>query len=82
MVELNRAVAVSKTKGPEAALKIVGKLADSANIADSHLLPNVRGELLAQLGRREAAKLQLKAASHLCGNTRERQVLLDKAASL
>lgn len=82
VVELNRAVAVSKIKGPEAALKIVDELADSASIADSHLLPSVRGELLAQLGRREAAKLQLEAAAHLCGNTRERQVLLDKAAAM
>jgi RNA polymerase sigma factor (sigma-70 family) len=82
VVDLSRAVAVSRTSGPEAALRIVDSLDEAGALRGSHLLPSVRGELLAQLGRREEGRSELVTAAGLAGNERERQVLLDKAAAL
>src|SRR5690606_10826948 len=53
VVDLNRAVAVSKAVGPASALRIVDELAEAGALRGSYLLPSVRGELLAQLGRTE-----------------------------
>ncbi|MFI5843511.1 RNA polymerase sigma factor [Catenuloplanes sp. NPDC051500] len=77
IVELNRAVAVSMAYGPEHGLLIVDKL---DGLSGSYLLPSVRGELLSRLGRREEARAELERAAALCGNDRERSVLLRKAA--
>jgi RNA polymerase sigma factor (sigma-70 family) len=77
VVELNRAVAVSMASGPAEALKIVDGL---AGLDESYLLPSVRGELLAQLGRLDEAAREFEAAAALTGNERERDVLLGKAA--
>lgn len=82
VVELNRAVAVSMATGPATALELVDRLAADAALRGSHLLPSVRGELLARLGRLEEARSELSTAAGLAGNERERAVLLAKAAAL
>ncbi|WP_146953409.1 RNA polymerase sigma factor [Cellulomonas soli] len=82
VVELNRAVAVSMAQGPAAALALVDELVGSALLAGSHLLPSVRGELLARLGRTEEARTELTRAVELCGNTRERALLEHKLRGL
>lgn len=77
VVQLNRAVAVAMAQGPAAALPIV----DSIDGLDgSYLLPSVRGELLARLGRDEEAAAAFTAAAALTANEAERGVLLKKAA--
>lgn len=82
VVELNRAVAVAMASGPAQALTIVDELIASDRLAGSHLVPTVRGELLARLGRRPEARAELELAARLCPNQRERSVLLRKAAEL
>jgi RNA polymerase sigma factor (sigma-70 family) len=82
VVELNRAVAVAMATGPATALAIVDQLASEGALRGSHLLPSVRGELLARLGRLDEARSELTTAAQLAANDRERQVLLDKAAAL
>ena len=82
VVELNRAVAVAMASGPEQALAIVDELIASDRLPGSHLVPTVRGELLARLGRRPEARAELELAARLCANQRERSVLLRKAAAL
>lgn len=82
VVELNRAVAVSMASGPAAALPLVDALAAGGALGGSYLLPSVRGELLAQLGRREEARAELAEAARRCGNARERGVLERKAAAV
>lgn len=82
VVELNRAVAVCMAQGPAAGLVIVDELTSAAAWANSHLLPSVRGELLARLGRTEDARAELERAVHRCGNQRERDVLIRKLADL
>ncbi|MEV0660306.1 RNA polymerase sigma factor [Actinomadura luteofluorescens] len=82
VVDLNRAVAVSMAKGPAAALAIVDDLAASGALANSHLLPSVRGELLTRLGRPEEARTELEQAIELAANDRERALLQHKLAAL
>jgi predicted RNA polymerase sigma factor len=82
VVELNRAVAVAMAQGPEPALALVDELVAADRLAGSHLLPTVRGELLARLGRTREARAELELAARLCRNERERAVLLRKAAAL
>ncbi|MFI7535901.1 RNA polymerase sigma factor [Streptosporangium sp. NPDC049376] len=82
VVELNRAVAVAMADGPGQALGIVDDLAVAGRLPGSHLLPGVRGELLARLGRAAEARAEFELAARLCGNVRERSVLLRKAAAL
>ncbi|WP_328614037.1 sigma-70 family RNA polymerase sigma factor [Amycolatopsis sp. NBC_00355] len=82
VVELNRAVAVAMASGPEPALAIVDELVATDRLPGSHLVPTVRGELLARLGRRPEARAELELAARLCANQRERSVLLRKAATL
>jgi predicted RNA polymerase sigma factor len=82
VVELNRAAAVSMATGPASALRIADELAERGVLRGSHLLPSVRGELLARLGRTEEAVSELTTAARLAGNERERSVLLGKAARL
>ena len=81
VVELNRAVAVSFARGPAAALPVVDELAGAGSLAGSHLLPSVRGELLARLGRFDEARHEIERAVQLCGNERERELLRRKAAA-
>ena len=82
VVELNRAVAVSMATGPANALLIVDRLVSEGALRGSHLLPSVRGELLARLGRIEEARSELAAAAELAANEPQRAVLLAKAAAL
>jgi RNA polymerase sigma factor (sigma-70 family) len=82
VVDLNRAVAVSMAEGPEAALKVVDGLVAGGALANSHLLPTVRGELFARMNRPAEARAEFEAAIRLCGNERERDVLARKLADL
>ncbi|MEV4771142.1 RNA polymerase sigma factor [Micromonospora humida] len=82
VVELNRAVAVAMADGPQPALAVVDEVAATGRLAGSHLLPSVRGELLARLGRTAEARAELEVAARLCRNVRERAVLLRRAGDL
>ncbi|MDQ2662357.1 MAG: RNA polymerase sigma factor [Actinomycetota bacterium] len=82
VVDLNRAIAVSKAVGPASGLMIVDQLASEGALRGSHLLPSVRGELLAQLGRTEEARSELTTAANLASNEQTRAVLLGKVARL
>lgn len=81
VVELNRAVAVSMASGPEEGLAIVDGM-DATPLRGSHLLPSVRGELLARLGRVDDARAQLLEAAGLTRNAREAALLRRKAEAL
>ena len=81
VVELNRAVAVAMAFGPAAGLEIVDALADDPRLADYHLLPSVRGDLLAKLGRRDEARREFERAAALTRNERERELMLARAAA-
>jgi RNA polymerase sigma-70 factor (ECF subfamily) len=80
VVELNRAVAVTMASGPEAGLEIVETLASEPALARYHLLPSVRGDLLARLGRFAEARPEFERAASLTRNARERALLLRRAA--
>jgi RNA polymerase sigma factor (sigma-70 family) len=82
IVALNRAVAVSMARGPAAALPLVDALVESGELAGSHLLPGVRGELLTRLGRPDEARAELENALRLCPGERERDVLRGKLDAL
>ncbi|MEU3304707.1 MULTISPECIES: RNA polymerase sigma factor [unclassified Streptomyces] len=81
VVELNRAVAVSMAEGPGAGLAIVDALVGEPALKDYHLLPSVRGDLLARLGRGAQARAEFARAAELTRNARERELLLARAAS-
>jgi RNA polymerase sigma factor (sigma-70 family) len=82
VVDLNRAVAVSMATGAANALIIVDRLVSDGALRGSHLLPSVRGELLARLGRVDEARIELITAAGLATNVREGDVLRAKAAAL
>ncbi|MFJ9776226.1 RNA polymerase sigma factor [Kitasatospora sp. NPDC101157] len=82
VVALNRAVAVSMVEGPAAALELVDALAAEPALRDYHLLPSVRGDLLARLGRTAEARAEFERAAELTRNERERELLRERAASL
>jgi RNA polymerase sigma factor (sigma-70 family) len=82
VVELNRAVAVAAHEGPAPALAIVDDLVSSGSLAETHLLPSVRGELLRRLGRLDEARGEIGLAVRLCRNDRERNLLQRRLASL
>lgn len=79
IVELNRAVAVSMAHGPQAGLDLVDALTSEPSLQGYHLLPSVRGDLLAKLGRQNEARLEFERASSLTRNARERELLLERA---
>jgi predicted RNA polymerase sigma factor len=81
VVELNRAVALSMAFGPEAGLEIVDALLAVPSLKDYHLLPSVRGDLLAKLGRQAEARAEFERAAALTRNAREREILLARAAA-
>jgi RNA polymerase sigma factor (sigma-70 family) len=81
VVELNRAVAVSRAYGPAAGLELVDALADVPALRGYHLLPSVRGDLLAQLGRLDEARQEFEGAASLTRNEQVRALLLDRAAA-
>src|SRR5690242_17021288 len=80
VVELNRAVAVAMAFGPQAGLEIVDQLAHEPALESYHLLPSVRGDLLAKLGRKTEARAEFERAASLTQNARERKLLLERAA--
>jgi len=80
IVELNRAVALSMGFGPAAGLEVLDEIADDPALADYHLLPAVRGDLLAKLGRFAEARKELERAASLTKNSREQAMLLERAA--
>jgi predicted RNA polymerase sigma factor len=82
IVELNRAVAVGMAFGPEAGLEIVEALTSEPSLKSYHLLPSVRGDLLAKLGRLDEACEEFARAASLTRNARERELLLERAAAL
>jgi RNA polymerase sigma-70 factor (ECF subfamily) len=81
VVELNRGVAISMAFGPAAGLAVVDALAGEPSLARYHLLPSVRGDLLAKLDRFEEAQAELERAASLTQNERERALLLERAAA-
>jgi RNA polymerase sigma factor (sigma-70 family) len=81
VVELNRAVAVAMAFGPAAGLEIADALTAESSLDGYHLLPSVRGDLLARLGRRDEARHEFERAASLTRNGRERTLLLGRAAA-
>jgi len=81
VVELNRAVAVSMVFGPAEGLELVDALVSEPALKSYHLLPSVRGDLLAKLGRTDEARAEFERAASLTRNARERKLLLDRAAA-
>ena len=79
VVELNRAVAYAMAFGPAAGLEIADALVAEPSLRSYHLLPAVRGDLLAKLGRRVEAREAFERAAALTRNARERTLLLDRA---
>ncbi|MEP6607647.1 MAG: RNA polymerase sigma factor [Burkholderiaceae bacterium] len=79
VVELNRAVAVSMAFGPAAGLELVDTLTSHPQLQSYHLLPSVRGDLLAKLNRFDEARLEFTRAASLTRNARERTLLLELA---
>jgi len=82
VVELNRAVAVGMAFGPEAGFAVVEQLSGEPSLARYHWLPSVRGDLLAKLGRHEAARAEFERAAAMTQNGRERELLLERARQM
>src|SRR5690606_10044373 len=80
IVELNRAVAVAMAHGPERGLEIVETLRSEPALKGYYLLPSVRGDLLHRMGRWEEARVEFETAAAMTKNTRERALLLNRAA--
>ena len=81
VVELNRAVAVAMAFGPAAGLELVDALTSEPALRSYHLLPSVRGDLLAKVGRFDEARAECERAASLTRNARERELLLERAAA-
>jgi len=81
VIELNRAVAIGMAQGPAAGLTHLDAIAGEAALRAYHLLPSVRGDLLAKLGRRGEARAEFERAASMTRNDRERRLLLDRAAA-
>ena len=81
IIELNRAVAVSMAYGPQAGLDLVDDLATEPALNGYHLLPTVRGDLLGKVGRSAEAREEFERAASQTRNTRERELLLERARS-
>jgi predicted RNA polymerase sigma factor len=81
VVELNRAVALAMAFGPAVGLELVDTLTGEPSLKTYHLLPSVRGDLLAKLARHEEARVEFERAASLTRNARERAFLLQRAAT-
>lgn len=81
IVELNRASAHAMAFGAAAGLALVEAIAHDPTLASTHLLPTLRGDLLATLGRREEARVELERAASMTKNAREREILLRRSAA-
>ncbi len=82
IVALNRAVAVSMTYGPAAALEVVDDLREDERLRSYHLLLSVRGDLLEKLGCFSQARAEYAHAASIASNVRERELLLRRAEEL
>jgi RNA polymerase sigma factor (sigma-70 family) len=82
VVELNRAVALAMAYGPAAGLAVVDTLVEEPVLKGYHLLPSVRGDFLARLGRRAEARREFERAASLTRNGRERALLIERAEGL
>ena len=80
IIELNRAVAVGMAEGAQAGLSIADRLMREPALANYHLLPSVRGDLLFRLGRYDEARAAFEAAAALAANRREHNLLKRRAA--
>jgi len=78
IVGLNRAVAVGMAHGPAAGLAALDALAAEPALANYHLLPSVRGDLLVKLGRYGEAREELQRALAMTDNVREQELLSEK----
>jgi RNA polymerase sigma factor (sigma-70 family) len=81
VIELNRAVALGMAFGPATGLTLVDELTSEPTLRSYHLLPSVRGDLLAKLGRLDEARAEFTRAASLTRNGRERTLLLERAAA-
>jgi RNA polymerase sigma-70 factor, ECF subfamily len=81
IVELNRAVAVSMAYGPDEGLEIIDSIVADPALKSYHLLPSVRGDLLVKVGRHDEARAEFERAASLTRNSRERDLLLARAAA-
>ena len=81
IVELNRAVAVGMAFGPAAGLAVADALTTERVLEGYHLLPAVRGDLLAKVDRLDEAREEFERAASLTRNARERTLLLERAAA-
>lgn len=79
VIELNRAVALGMLMGPQAGLEIVNALANEPALKNYYLLPAVRGDLLAKLGRHDEARKEFERAAAMTQNEQERAVMLKRA---
>jgi RNA polymerase sigma factor (sigma-70 family) len=79
VVELNRAVALGMAFGPQTGLELLERIAAEPELDGYHLLPSVRGDLLAKLGREREAESEFRRAAGLTANARERELLLRRA---
>jgi RNA polymerase sigma-70 factor (ECF subfamily) len=82
IVELNRAVALGMAFGPEAGLALLDEISDEKQLANNHLLPSVRGDLLDKANRPEDAATEFRRAAELTQNAQEQQLLLERAERL
>jgi predicted RNA polymerase sigma factor len=82
VIELNRAVAVGMAEGPAAGLEIADRLLNEPSMRQYHLLPSVRADFLAKLGRLEEARAELERAAAITQNARERRMLLKRVTTL
>ena len=81
VVELNRAVAVGMAAGPAAGLRLVDELSSEPALAEYHLLPSVRADLLEKLGRLDEARAEYQRAASLTQNEPVRRLLAERAAA-
>jgi len=79
IVELNRAVALGMAFGPDAGLALLEEIKDEKALADNHLLPSVRGDLLEKADRNDEAAAEFKRAAEVTQNAQERDLLLRRA---
>ncbi|MEO7224010.1 MAG: RNA polymerase sigma factor [Devosia sp.] len=80
IIELNRAVAHTMAFGPEAGLRLLDPIMDVPQLRNYHLLPSVRGDFLAKLGRHDEARAEFARAAEMTQNERERDLLIRRAA--
>lgn len=81
VIELNRAVAISRAKGPAAALPLLDALEGDKALAGYHFLPSARADVLERLERFAEAQAAFLRAAQLAENARQRARLELRAAA-